>query len=396
MSYKEHFSRFLAAAPDRLHFAAHSHHLWPDVSFDAQRQEWEDAARLADRKWELVFGEVVPDAQAHVARILGLPDPATVAFAPTTHELVMRVLSGVDTTPIRILTTDGEFHSLRRQLRRLEEAGRATVERVPVEPFDSFADRFAGAVAGGTADVVYLSHVFFDSGFVVDDLAAAVAGADPATLVVIDGYHSFMARPTDLGALADRVFYLAGGYKYAMSGEGVCFAHCPPGYCERPVDTGWFAGFGQLETLTGDGEGPVEYAPGGSRFLGATLEPTGIYRFNAVMDWLFGLGVTPDDIHRHARRLQDRFLDGLEGTGSPLAGALIPERTVSERGNFLTFRLPDAGALHRLLLDDNVITDVRGDRFRIGFGLYHDPPDVDELLTRLTAAAAALPSFSTH
>ena len=30
-SYKAHFSRFLEAAPDRLHFAAHSHHLWPDV-----------------------------------------------------------------------------------------------------------------------------------------------------------------------------------------------------------------------------------------------------------------------------------------------------------------------------------------------------------------------------
>ena len=48
-SYAEHFSRFLGAVPGRLHAAAHSHHPWPDVTFDAQQQAWLDAARLADR-----------------------------------------------------------------------------------------------------------------------------------------------------------------------------------------------------------------------------------------------------------------------------------------------------------------------------------------------------------
>ena len=50
MSYKAHFRRFLEAYPGRLHFAAHSHHLWPDVTFVAQTRCWLDAARLADRK----------------------------------------------------------------------------------------------------------------------------------------------------------------------------------------------------------------------------------------------------------------------------------------------------------------------------------------------------------
>ena len=49
MSYKRLFSRSLQAAPDRLHMAAHSHHLWPDISRDAQIEAWDDAARLADR-----------------------------------------------------------------------------------------------------------------------------------------------------------------------------------------------------------------------------------------------------------------------------------------------------------------------------------------------------------
>jgi hypothetical protein len=74
-SYKHLFSRALAASPRRIHFAAHSHHLWPDASYDGHIAAWDDAAILADRKWEKVFGEVIPEAQRHVAWNCGLPDP---------------------------------------------------------------------------------------------------------------------------------------------------------------------------------------------------------------------------------------------------------------------------------------------------------------------------------
>ncbi|HRE14018.1 MAG TPA: hypothetical protein PLD37_07480, partial [Usitatibacteraceae bacterium] len=62
-----HFSRFFAANPGWLHFAAHSHHPWPDATEAAQRQAWVDGATLADRKWTRVMGEVLPAAQRHVA-----------------------------------------------------------------------------------------------------------------------------------------------------------------------------------------------------------------------------------------------------------------------------------------------------------------------------------------
>ena len=72
MSFKRLFSRALAAAPGRLHFAAHSHHLWPDASFDGHMQAWTDGIELADTKWDKVFSEVIPEAQAHVCGELGL------------------------------------------------------------------------------------------------------------------------------------------------------------------------------------------------------------------------------------------------------------------------------------------------------------------------------------
>ena len=87
MSYKDHFRIALDAEPERLHFAAHSHHLWPDVSFEAQKRCWMDAARLADRKWGMIFGEMQPRLQAKVAAILDLGRSDTLAFGPNTHGL---------------------------------------------------------------------------------------------------------------------------------------------------------------------------------------------------------------------------------------------------------------------------------------------------------------------
>jgi selenocysteine lyase/cysteine desulfurase len=370
---KEHFSRFLGADPDRLHFAAHSHHPWPDVTYEAQQQAWEFAARLADRKWDRVFGDVIPLVQRNIGHTLGLSHPSSIALAPNTHELVMRIYSCLE-LPVRILTTDGEFHSFRRQARRWEEAGQAVVERVPVEPFETFADRFAAAVAGWPCDLLYVSQVFYDSGFVLPDIVLPPDNV----FVIIDGYHGFMALPTDLGAVEERTFYLAGGYKYAMTGEGMCFAHCPPGYGARPIDTGWYAGFTELEETVANQ--PIGYAADGSRFLGATFDLTPMFRFNAVMRWLGELGVTVDDIHHHVRSLQELFLDEVD---DELAQNLIPDRSWPDRGNFLTFRFPDAATVQHRLLDDKVVTDRRADRLRIGFGIYHDEDDVDRLLQKV-------------
>jgi selenocysteine lyase/cysteine desulfurase len=343
-SYKQLFSKALEANPGRLHFAAHSHHLWPDCTEAAHNQAWLDASRLHDEKWQHVFGEILPATQKHIARLLQLPNPETICFAPNTHEFVVRLHSALDMdNPPRILTTDGEFHSFHRQHKRWQEAKQVVVDLIEVEPFADFDKRFIDAATLGRHDMVYLSHVFFNSGYAfqaLDELAQALEGRD--TLLVIDGYHAFMALPVSLKAIADQVFYLAGGYKYAMSGEGVCFLHCPPGVAPRPVNTGWFAGFDGLEGAIDS----VGYADNGMRFAGATFDVSGLYRFNAVQDML----------------VNDPSL---------------------ERGHFLTFRTKRAEEIHGSLREKDVMVDFRSDRLRFGFGLYQDPADVEELLKRL-------------
>lgn len=379
LDLKSHFSRFLGSDPLRLHFAAHSHHPWPDVSRVAHQQAWDDAARMIDGKWDHILGHVLPEAQAHIARQLGLSDPAGIVFAPNTHELLMRLLSCCPADrPVRILTSDSEFHSFTRQIARLEEDGLVQVQRVATEPFESFSARFAAAARAGF-DLIYLSQVFFNSGFAVTNMDSIVAAAGDAMLA-IDGYHAFMARPVDWSAYQARAFYLAGGYKYAMAGEGVCFMHCPPGWGARPRDTGWYAAFGALSHA---GDSRVAYAENGWRFMGATFDASGLYRFNAVQAWLLAQGITVAMIHDHALALQRRFITGLPAS-FPVERLAVPPSNPA-RGNFLTFDLDDAEALHDRLAEASIVTDLRGRRLRFGFGLHQTEADVDMLLTRLQA-----------
>ncbi|HTZ71534.1 MAG TPA: aminotransferase class V-fold PLP-dependent enzyme [Acetobacteraceae bacterium] len=385
-SYKAHFSRALTAGGGKLHLAAHSHHLWPDVSFDAQMRAWQDAAALWDDKWSYVFGTLMPGLQQKLAGLLSLPDPAAIAFAPSTHDFVLRLLSTLPTDrPARILTTDSEFHSFSRQAARLAEDGLVIVTSVPTQPFADFPARFAAAAAA-KHDLVYLSHVFFNSGFVVPDLAALVAAVrDPETLIVIDGYHGFLALPTDLSKIAARAFYTSGGYKYAMAGEGACFLVCPPDMAPRPRDTGWFAAFGALSAPPGS---TVAYAPGGQRFMGATYDPTGLYRLHASLSLLEQLGLNASQIHARVRALQQAFIGALEASaieGLRAANLVLPG-DAPDRGNFLAYRTARAPEYYGKLTTAGIVTDLRADILRIGFGLYHDLADIPEIAARVTTA----------
>jgi selenocysteine lyase/cysteine desulfurase len=386
------FSRFRSANPRRINLAAHSHHEWPDITFEAQLRCWDDAARLAGDKWRLVFDDVLPSVQRGIAAILNLPDPSTITIAPNTHEFLRRLLSCFATNrPIRILTSDAEFHTFRRQVARLEEDGMVACTYISVEPPDTFQARFAEAAANGGHDLVFVSAVFFTTGATCGEVDALVAAVpDRKTFIVIDGYHGFMARPTDLSRIADRVFYLAGGYKYAMAGEGVCFLHCPPGYGPRPRDTGWFAQFGALAAKSGK---PVAYPIDGMRFFGATFDPVGLYRMRAVFAWMAARGIDVTQVHAHATAQMSHFLQGLGPLslkGLTRRDLITPFGDGKAHGNFLSFRTPRAAEIERALAAADIHADHRGDRMRFGFGLATTIQEVDAATARMAQVLATL------
>jgi len=381
MTFKPLFSKSLGAAPERLHFAAHSHHLWPDASFVGQVDCWDDAARLADRKWARIMGEVWPAAQRHVADELGSSDPSSIVFAANTHDFLIRLAAACprsDARRLRVLMSDGEFHSARRQFARWAEDKWLEVTTVAAEPYDDFSQRFLEAARAGDHDLILVSQTLFGSGRMFDRVEQLAALSRPeGPWVVIDGYHSFMAAVSPLPPRAAAgAFFLAGGYKYAMSGEGMGLMHCPAGYGLRPPLTGWYAEFHDL-TLP---PGMVGYAMDAMRFMGATFDPSALYRFNHVREALAENGLTTGRISAHVAALQAQMLEAIERT--PLGQAeLLNPLNDGPHARFLAFRSPDAERWCSELAERDCVTDVRGDVLRIGFGLYHDPDDVERFAT---------------
>ena len=385
MTFKPLFSKSLSAAPGRLHFAAHSHHLWPDASFKGQVECWNDAARLADNKWDRIMGEVWPEAQANVAAELGSGDPSAIVFASNTHDFLIRLAAACprrEGAALRVLMSDGEFHSARRQMARWQEAGEMVLVKVAAEPFDDFSERFLEEARSGEFDIILVSHVLFNSGRTFDALRELAALARPeGPWVVIDAYHSFMAIPAPVDAeVAGSAFVLGGGYKYAMSGEGMGFMHCPPGFGPRPLLTGWFAEFGELTAPPGS---QVGYTRDAMRFMGATFDASALYRFNSIQRALKANGVVTQRVATRMADLQAQLLNAISGTALGKSELLNPLDN-GPHARFLAFRSENAQRWSAELMARNCVTDVRGDILRIGFGLYHDEGDV-EALARLVA-----------
>ncbi len=373
--YKKYYSHFLTANPYIQHYASHSHHYWPDVTREATLEYWDDSAKYVDDKWNHIFSTKLPATQKLIAEVLKVSRPEQIVFAPNTHEFVYRLFSCFEPgKTISVLTTDSEFYSFDRQVNRLSEDKVVSVEKIATQPFDNFEDRFIEKITANHYDMIFLSHVFFNSGMVVKNLKKIVdAVKEKNTMIVVDGYHGFMAVPTDLSAIEDRIFYIAGSYKYAQGGEGACFMLVPP-HAEnlRPLYTGWFAGFTSLAT---DG-GNTGYSRDGYRFAGSTMDFAALYRLHAVLSLFKREGLTVEKIHAHIQKLQTNFRNHLlEIDHNYLVEKNILSVDYNHHGHFLTFAMPSpehTKALHDELRAINVWTDFRGSRLRFGFGIYQN------------------------
>jgi len=180
------YARFGVA--DRLLFTGHSHQAWPDVAREGPLAAWDDAARHADEKWERAFA-MADRVRAGFARLLGT-DADEVALGASTHELVVRFLSALPLSQRpRLVTTDGEFHTLRRQLDRLAEARVADVVKVAAEPAGTLAERLAAQVSDRVAAVL-VSSVLFESAHIVPGLGRlAVECTHAGAELLVDAYH---------------------------------------------------------------------------------------------------------------------------------------------------------------------------------------------------------------
>ncbi len=355
------YSKFRVA--DRLLLTGHSHQAWPDRGFEGQQQAWRDAAEYVDEKWDRAF-EAAERVRRGYRRLLG-DDGGELALAQNTHELVVRLLSGLPLKDRpRLVTTDGEFHTIRRQLDRLAEEG-VEVVKVPSLPAGTLAERVIQSVNDHTAAVLVSSVLFHNAQIVPNLGAVSTACRQAGAELLVDAYHALNVVPFSVEQEGlDGAFIVGGGYKYCQLGEGNCFLRVPPDTEMRPVVTGWFAEFA---TLSDAADSKVKYGTGHARFAGATYDPTSHYRAVAVFDFFEELNLTPAllrEVSQHQIELLAQSFDALDA--DPQIITRDKSVDLDAIGGFLALYSKRAQEISRLLRERGVATDYRGDVLRLG------------------------------
>lgn len=381
-----HYSRFRVR--ERLLLTGHSHQAWPDCAERGQRQAWDDAAEYVDEKWERALSRA--DAvRSGFARLLDAA-PDEISLGESTHALIVRWLSALPLAARRrIVTTDGEFHSVRRQLQALSEHG-VTVTQVAAEPSATVGARLAEQLGDDVAAVI-TSTVFYETAELAGELPALGRACERwGAELLLDAYHQLNVVPFSLRALGlERAFVTGGGYKYCQLGEGNAFLRSPADCELRPIITGWFAEFGAL--AEGD-RGALHHGPLDVRFAGATYDPTSHYRAAEVFAFHQAMGLSPAflrEVSQHQVGVLRAEFDGLD-----LAPELVRRRELplSRLGGFLPLISPRAQELQRALARRGVLTDARNEVLRLGPAPYLSDAQLQQAVAVLGEVARALPS----
>jgi kynureninase len=285
------------------------------------------------------------------------------------------------------VTTNGEFHTIRRQLARLAEEGLEVV-RVETGPAGTLAERLAAAVDDRTAAVL-VSAVLYETARIVPGLGAlAEACAARGAELLVDVYHALGPVRLSLAeAGLGGAWVVGGGYKYLQLGEGNCFLRLPSqADTLRPAITGWFAEFAALAAEP-DPE-RVAYGTGPGRYAGATYDPTSHYRAARVLRFFAERGLTAELLersYRHQVALLAAEFDALE-----LPPDLVTrdrETPLGEFAGFLALESPEAEALQRALSERGVMADSRGRRLRLGPAPYLSDEQLRAGMAELGGAA---------
>ncbi|NWG29300.1 MAG: aminotransferase class V-fold PLP-dependent enzyme [Ignavibacteriaceae bacterium] len=372
----EHYSKFKVG--ERFLFTGHSHQAWPDCGFEAQQEAWLDAANLVDDKWDKVF-EKAEEVKQGYSKLLG-DESGNITLGSNTHELLIRLISALPLKEKpRLVSTDGEFHSIRRQLDRLSEEG-IEIVKIPSQPVAEVVEKLIAAGNEKTAAVL-VSSVFFNSGLIVPGLNELAESCDKnGVVLIIDAYHHLNVVPFSVEEYKlQNTFIVGGGYKYCQLGEGNAFLRSPKNCEMRPVITGWYSEFTALSSKKKSDE--VVYGRKGDLFAGATYDPTSHYRAARVFKFFEEMNITTEflrEVSRHQIRIMIEEFEMLDLD----PGVINRDKNVYRENiaGFLVLYSDSAGELSEKLKEKNVWTDYRGNVLRFGPAPYISDEQIKEAM----------------
>ncbi|MEO1021389.1 MAG: hypothetical protein AAFW89_02505 [Bacteroidota bacterium] len=381
-----HYSHFKVS--ERLLFTGHSHQAWPDVALEGQAEYYHASAELVDKKWGLAE-EKTEQLRGYLRRFYDDPE-GMYCREESTHVLFVSWLSSLDLrNKPKIISTDREFHSLYRQLHRLEEEGLEVVY-VPTTPDETFAERMVSEM-DETTSAVMLSRVYFESSLINPHLTQIAREARARNIpVLIDDYHGTNVVPLSIReADLEDCFLLIGGYKYLQWGEANCFLRFPRSCTYRPAITGWFAAFSALEHPRSDA--PVTYDDSDQRFASGTYDPSSQFRAAKVVEFFDEQGLNPQVLRKQylaqVGLLREQFL---LYDFNPEVIRLTHQQSLEQNGGFLSLTSPHAREIRAHLLDKDVFTDARDQILRFGPAPYITESQIEEAMEELNHTIKSL------
>ena len=324
------------------------------------------------RAWVDSWWDLSVTAGDDIAPLLGAA-PGTVSMLANVTSAVAVVASALDYSGPRrrIITTDGEFPSVRYVLEALGRRLGAEVVTVVSEAADGLSvdeTKLSAAIDERTALVV-VSHVLFKSAFVVDVAAVAGRCRQVGALLLVDGYQSVGTIPVDVGSWG--IDILAGGVlKWLCGGPGAAFLYVRPEIRSRlaPSLTGWMAHPAPFAFEPP----PIRRREDAFRFLIGTPAIPALYAAREGPRIVRAAGV--EEIRKKSLRQTARLIEHADARGLACATPRDPAR----RGGTAAVDFERALEVSRELNARDVVVDYRpGVGIRMSPHFYTDDAELD-------------------
>ena len=383
LQLQPYYSQF--RVKDRILLTGHSHQAWPNVARDAQLKAFDDAALLVDDKWGKAFEVADKVRKGFLTRMND--SSGEIVLGTNTQELLVRWMSALPLNEKpHLVTTDGEFHSMRRLLDRLGETS-IEISKVQTAPVETLIQRLMDATTDKTSAVM-CSIVLFKTSEVVPHVAElAEAMRNKAVPLLLDAYHMVNVVPFSVDELKlDDVFIIGGGYKYCQLGESNCFLRVPKNCDWRPLVTGWYAEFASLDQAT---DSKVGYGKGRWAFEGSTYDTTSHYRAASVFQFFDEQKLDVSTL-RQISQAQLAFIREEIEKYEWSSSVTFTDKPLNQLGGFLMIQTEQAGDIVKGLREQNVFTDSRQNNLRLGPAPYITKEQLETAVSKLHKVVMSL------
>lgn len=371
---------------DRILLLGQQFQAWPDASEKGHNMAWQDAVSYVEEKWDKGF-HVAEEVRQGYAKLMNT-EPWSLALAGSLQELLVRLLSALLQKRRRIVFSDGECHSVRRQILRLRALGVECIE-VAAEPVGSLPERLLDRVDDRTA-VVFVSTVMFASGHTVFDLDEVQLSCEKAGVeLVVDISRTLNVFPFDVEALGLQNCWLIGsGESYCQLGEGVAFLRIPRhGESLEPAVTGWFGYFDACED--DPCAMPVVFPEGHSLFEGFIYDTTACYRAKSVFEFFDRRQLTADLLYQVNRKQVNYLIDSFDKRDFD-PEIIHRDSDRRQTGGFLSLETAQAKLLCGALRDRGVHCTWYGERLSMGPAPYNSTEQLGDAIEALEESVLAM------